>query len=680
MTPPKSILGVVAGGGALPALAVAACRRAGRDVFVVALEGQADPSSVTDAPHAWVRLGAAGRAIRRLRAAGAAELMFVGTVQRPSLAALRPDWWTARFLARTGAFALGDDGLLSAIIRTLENEEGFRVVGIENVVPDLLAPEGVLGRIVPDPVAAGDIRVAMTAARALGATDIGQAAVARDGIVIGREDAAGTDTLLARIEQTPEGAVGVLAKASKPRQELRIDRPTIGVETVRAAARAGLKGIAVEAGGGLMLDRAAVIATADALGIFVVGVRAGDEYGPDEPSPLVFLVAGEPSGDILGARLMVALKHATQGRVRFAGVGGTRMEAEGMHSLFPISEIAVMGLAEVVPRIPKLLARIREVAAHARVLAPAVVVTIDSPDFSFRVAARLKGQGTPLVHYVAPSVWAWRPGRARTIARRIDRLMALLPFEPPYFEREGLACTFVGHPVLESGAEKGDGTAFRRRHQIPNDSPLLCLLPGSRAGEVRALLSTFAATLAQLQHRRPGLRAVVPAAPAVAGIVRLAVAHWDKPPLVIEGEIEKFDAFAASTVALAASGTVALELAMAGTPAVIAYRVNPFTAWLARRLVRVKFVSLVNLILGRGAVPELLQEDCRPHRLAGAVGHLLDDPAAREAQRAAYREALVALGQGDPSPSTRAAEVVLRIMGRYVERKGATEEIRRPAP
>lgn len=384
--------------------------------------------------------------------------------------------------------------------------------------------------------------------------------------------------------------------------------------------------------------------------------------------PLIFVLAGEPSGDLLGARLMAALKRKSPD-VRFAGVGGPEMAREGLASLFPFTDLANFGLVEVLPRVPLLLRRMRQFARAVRNAKPDALVTIDVPSFASGVWRRLQGADVPLVHYVAPTVWAWRPGRAKKLARLLDHLMVLLPFEPPYFEREGLPCTFVGHPVLESGADKGAGRAFRWQHDIPDDAPLLCLLPGSRAGEVRSLLSTFAATLARLQHERPALRAVIPLAPAVADIVRNAVAYWERPPLMLEGDEAKYGAFAASTVALAASGTVALELAMAGTPAVIAYRVHPVTGWLARRLLRVKFVSLVNLILGRGAIPELLQDDCRPHRLAEEVGHLLDDSAAREAQRAAYRQAIAALGQDGPAPSARAAEVVLGIAARYVDWK-----------
>lgn len=376
--------------------------------------------------------------------------------------------------------------------------------------------------------------------------------------------------------------------------------------------------------------------------------------------PLVFLVAGEPSGDQLGARLMAAIEKRR--RVRFAGVGGPLMEARGLSSLFPMAELSVMGLAEVVPHLPRLSRRLSQTATAVRECRPAVLLTIDSPGFNFRLARRLKGAGVPIVHYVAPSVWAWRPGRARAVAGVLDHLMALLPFEPPYFEAEGLATTFVGHPVVEGIVEQGNGEDFRRRHGIPAGATVLCVLPGSRRSETSRLLPIFGRTLGLLKERFRDLHAVVPTVDTVAGAVAAAAAGWPVPAVVIGVASEKAAAFAAADVALAASGTVALELAMAGVPAVIAYRVHPVTGWLARRLVRVPFVSLVNVILERQAMPEFLLNDCTPDKLAAAVGTLLVDETERAVQRAAGEEALARLGRGGPAPSGRAAEVVLNVI------------------
>lgn len=380
--------------------------------------------------------------------------------------------------------------------------------------------------------------------------------------------------------------------------------------------------------------------------------------------PLVFLVVGEPSGDQLGAKLMAALKAETGGRVRFAGVGGERMAAEGLSSLVPIEELAVMGLAEVLPHVLGIWRRIRQIAAAVKAARPAAVVTIDSPDFTLRVSRRLAGLGIPLVHYVAPSVWAWKPWRAARIARYLSHLLVLLPFEPPYFEPHGLAVTFVGHPAVEAARGGRDPARFRRDHGIPDDAPLVCVLPGSRAEEVRRLEPIFAGALGLLAARFPGLRAVVPTVPTVAGLVEAAVARWPVPATLLRDAAAKYEAFAAADAALAASGTVAVELAVAGVPAVIAYKVAPLTAFIARRVVKVTHVSIPNILLGREAQPELLQENCTAEKLAGALGRLLSDPAARDAQIEACREATRMLDPGGQRPSQRAARAVMDLIGR----------------
>lgn len=378
---------------------------------------------------------------------------------------------------------------------------------------------------------------------------------------------------------------------------------------------------------------------------------------------LIFLIAGEPSGDILGGALMRALKERTGGAVSFAGVGGERMAAEGLRSLVPLHELAVMGIAEVLPRARLILRRVRETADAIVRLQPAAVVTIDSSGFTWRIAQALRrrGESLPLIHYVAPMVWAWGAGRVRRIARWYDHLMCLLPFEPPYFEQAGLPASWVGHPVLESGLDRGDGKGFRARRGIAPEAPLLTVLPGSRQTEVGRLLPVFGATVERLAGRFPDLRVVVPTVATVADVVSDAVREWAVPAVIVEGS-EKRDAYAASDAALAASGTVALELAMARLPAVVAYRVNPLTAFLAQRLVKVRYVNLVNLLLDREAVPELLLERCTPEALESAVAVLLADEAARAAQVGAYEEALARLGSEGVRPSLRAADVVLDVI------------------
>jgi lipid-A-disaccharide synthase len=375
-----------------------------------------------------------------------------------------------------------------------------------------------------------------------------------------------------------------------------------------------------------------------------------------------FLVAGEASGDLLGARLMRALKQKLQGNVRFMGVGGPQMLAEGLDLLFPHTELMHFGIFEIVRHIPRLLKRIHETAEAVVAAEPAALITIDSPDFSFRVAKRVRklaADDIKLIHYVAPTVWAWRPGRAKKIAKFLDHLLAVLPFEPPYFTREGLACTFVGHSVVEGGADKGDGAAFRLARDIPSNTPLLTVLPGSRTSEISRLLPVFRKAVKLLKEEHPELRIVVPTVPHLHDRVAEEVETWELPVYVVDGEKDKFDAFAASTAALAASGTVALELALAGLPGVIAYKLNPLTVLLFKRFLRVKYANLVNIMHDEEVVPEFLQGNCTPEKLADAVDILLRDKSARKKQIAKLEATAEWLGKGKFVPSERAAEAVL---------------------
>lgn len=383
----------------------------------------------------------------------------------------------------------------------------------------------------------------------------------------------------------------------------------------------------------------------------------------DRREPLIFIVSGEASGDNLAGRLMSALKRETGGRIRFAGVGGPQSTSQGLASLFPMSDLSVMGLAEVLPHLPRLVRRLNETTAAARRLKPDAVVTVDSPGFCLRLAHHLRGSGIPVIHYVAPQLWAWGPFRARKLRKRVDHIMALLPFEVPFFAQYGIPCSYVGHPAIDAGAERGDGPAFRARHGLSLDAPVLCVLPGSRAGEVRRMLPIFGAALVLLKDKYPDLRVVIPVVDSAAEIVRDITQGWPLPVVLISDMAERFDALAASDAALAKSGTVTLELALAGVPMVVAYRVSAATAFIIRRMgVGVAHASLVNLLLGHEAVPECLQEDCTPGRLAEAVHGILTSEQTRAAQRQAFKDVVKALGDRTPPPSERAAKVVLDVV------------------
>jgi lipid-A-disaccharide synthase len=382
-------------------------------------------------------------------------------------------------------------------------------------------------------------------------------------------------------------------------------------------------------------------------------------------APLIWLIAGEPSGDLIGARLVAALKEKTGGRLRIAGIGGEAMEAEGLESLFPISDIAVMGLIEIIPRIPLIKRRMRETIAAIKRDKPAIVVSIDVPGFCFDVWKGLRSTDIPLVHYVAPTVWAWRPDRAKKFAAELDHLMALLPFEPPYFEREGLDCTFVGHPVLEGGADAGNGTAFRAAHGIDAGATAICVLPGSRRGELRKLAGVFREAAISIVERHPDAVFVFPTVSYLKHHVTALAKDWPGKTVVVGSIAEKFDAMQSCDVAMAASGTVSLELAMARVPHLIAYRMNGLTVRIVKMLhgMKQKYANLVNILLDREVIPEFIQERCRSDLIAVKVLELLDDPAARDRQLLSIDDALSMLRPENGSPSDSAATVVLSLVG-----------------
>lgn len=385
------------------------------------------------------------------------------------------------------------------------------------------------------------------------------------------------------------------------------------------------------------------------------------------PKPLhVALVVGEHSGDQLGFKLMQAIRRRLGDRpVRFSGVAGEAMQHEGMASLFPLADIAVMGILPVLKRLPTVLQRIRQSADAILADPPDVLVIVDSPDFTHRVARRVRRAlpGLPVVDYVSPSVWAWRPGRARAMRGYVDHVLALLPFEPAAHERlGGPACTYVGHPLIERLDELRPGPAEAGRRAA--DPPLLLVLPGSRRSEIGRLLESFGQALGLLAQRGVAFEAVLPAVPHLVEAIKAGTSGWPVSPRIVEGAEAKYAAFRQARAALAASGTVTLELALAGVPMVVAYRVSKLEEQL-KYLIKVPSIVLPNLILGTNAIPELLQEASHPAALADALAPLLADTAERQAQQEALLrlDGLMTLPDGD-TPSDRAARIVLDLAAR----------------
>ncbi len=378
------------------------------------------------------------------------------------------------------------------------------------------------------------------------------------------------------------------------------------------------------------------------------------------PGPNIFLVTGEESGDRLGAALMAAVKRRTQGRARFSGVGGTHMAAEGMPSLFSLSDLSSFGFASLPGRLPTILRRIRETADAAIAAKPDVLVIIDSPDFSHRVARKVRAReaSIPIVDYVCPTVWAWRPGRAPAMRPYVDRVLALLPFEPAVMQRlQGPPCTFVGHPLGEQVAILRPNAEEARRRLA--DPPLLLVLPGSRTGEIRRMAGIFGEAVARLAERTGPLEVVVPAVARLAKTVRAAVAGWRVPARVVTEAEEKHAAYRTARAALTKSGTSTLELALAGVPMAAAYKVPLVEEIIGRLLITAPSAILANLILGENLVPEFLQRDCTAEKLSNAVLPLLADTAQRRHQIDAFARLDELMDIGKAAPSDRAAGAVL---------------------
>ena len=382
----------------------------------------------------------------------------------------------------------------------------------------------------------------------------------------------------------------------------------------------------------------------------------------------IALIAGEASGDKLGAALIDGFDAILEQPADFIGVAGPRMMARGMDSLFAMQELSVMGIVEILKQYPRLKRRLNETADFIIAQNPDVLITIDAPEFSLRLAKIIHAKSDiPTVHYVAPTVWAWRPKRADKMAQFIDHVLALFPFEPPLMQCAGMSCDFVGHPVVTDPiATDGEAVAFRDDFGI-GDAPLALILPGSRNSEISKLMAPFGETLALARQSMPDLQCVLPAAPHVVGAVQEAVQNWPIRPIVLDHremgettyEVAKRVAFRAADVALAASGTVSLELAANDTPMVIAYDMGWLSRQIIGRMLITDTVTLVNLVTETRVIPEFIGKNCRADLIAPALVETLNTP---QGQLGALRDTMDKLGRGAPSPGTQAAASVIRFL------------------
>jgi lipid-A-disaccharide synthase len=374
----------------------------------------------------------------------------------------------------------------------------------------------------------------------------------------------------------------------------------------------------------------------------------------------IFLVATEESSDRLGAGLMKVLRQRLGDAVQFEGVGGRAMTREGLTPLFPIEELSIIGFAAVIKQLPKILRLIRRTVDAVIATSPDILVIIDSPDFTHR-RVRARDASIPIVDYVSPTVWAWRPGRARAMLRYVDHVLALLPFEPEAYQRlRGPPCSYIGHPLTEQLATLRPNAEEQARREA--DPPVLLVLPGSRRGEIRHHLALFGEALAKLRSGGRDFALMLPTMPHLEAMVREGVANWAVTPRIVVGETEKRAVFRSAHAALAKSGTVTLELALSGIPMVTAYRVGSAEAFILRRAIQVSSVILANLVIGQDVIPEYLQENCTPENLSRALAEVLSDSPLRRQQVEAFATLDAKMSTSNTPPSVRAADIVLATM------------------
>lgn len=390
-----------------------------------------------------------------------------------------------------------------------------------------------------------------------------------------------------------------------------------------------------------------------------------DTHQASDHDHLIYIIAGEASGDHIGASIMAELHHISKAPLTFQGIGGPEMTIQGLKSLFPMSELSIMGLLEIIPHALNIMARLNQTVDDIKRLRPKVIVTIDSPGFCFRLAKRIKALNIPVVHINAPTVWAWRPRRAEKITRYISHLLTLFPFEPPYFTKHGLKTTFMGHPLAEKHLGQIDGKEFRKRLKLKAGQPLLCVLPGSRDAEIKMHLPIFLDTVELLKIQFPDLVIVVPTIHKHKDTIETEFSRRGVSGIIVTNETEKYEAMRTSTAALAASGTVTLELGLCETPMIVAYKGNAITAAIVRRLLITKYVSLVNILLNKEVVPEFLQENCKSETLSLKLHKFLKDGCESRTDQMNDLKKLQPMIEGPDkkSPSHIAANVILDTMG-----------------
>ncbi len=599
------MIGIICGEGAYPELVIKECQKKDIPFCIILVDGYKYPKNYSAVPKLAISLGQIGKAISFLKLHNVDKLIFAGHIRRPTLTELSFDIKGIIWILKLWKQFLykGDNSLLTTISLLL-SKENITLVSGTDFLDDIFLEEGIFSNIIPTKEEQKDIELGIREARSLGLNDLGQSIVVSNGNVIAREDKTGTDSLIERCYE------GILVKVSKPQQDERLDLPAIGPKTIENLHRHGFKGLVVESGKTIIIDKQTVIRKVNEYGLFFQAIKLKKDIK-------IFMMAGEASGDYLGSKLIKNLNKLNN-NIEFMGIGGQCMEECNLVPLFHISELSIMGILEVFGKIFHIKKLINKTADTILNYKPDVVVGIDSSGFMYRVYKLVKKKGYTgnIIHYVAPPVWAWRSWRARTMHNFIDKLLVLLPFEKDIFTKYGLNTEFVGHPIVMDKDFKIT--------EKNSDTLAVTLLPGSRKVEIEKHMPVLQEFVELMKKKYPKVQFFLPTVREVAPIIKKFVDTWKVKPIVSTKKTRKIKAYNLSTVAVAASGTVTLELAKMHIPFVVIYKTSSFTYHLVKLLIHVPYVCLVNILAKKKVIPELLQDDCCAEKIFNEVENIIN--------------------------------------------------------
>ena len=600
------MIGIFCGRGDYPNIIIDACQKQKKDFCLLFINYYDRTLNYPDVPKIVFRLGEVKKVLQFLKINEVDKIIFAGYVKRPGFFDLSLDFEGFKWLLKLWKvlFHAGDDALLRGI-ENLFKEEGFELIAGTDLLKGTFFSEGVFSERKPTKEEEEEIQQGIRESQMLGIQDIGQSIVVSGDSVIAKEDRSGTDALIDRCFE------GILIKTSKPQQDLRMDLPVIGVKTIENLHHHNFRGLVIEADRTIVLNPKEVLKKVDKYGLFFKAVKI-------RKNRKVFIVAGESSGDYLGGRLIKDLKKLDDD-IEFVGIGGPCMEEAGLINLCPISRLSLIGIWEILGKIFYIKELINKTVSTIMNYKPDVLVTIDSSGFTHRIDRRVKKRcpGLPVVHYVSPPVWAWRGWRAKNLHEFIDKLMVLFPFEEKFFKDYEINTTFVGHPIAS------DEDMVRDKN-LQSKNLTITLLPGSRPSELERHMPILKKFSELMIEKHPEVRFYLPTVKTVAPLIKKYVADWHYKPTVSTKKMKKVKAFNLSHVAVAASGTVTLELAKMKLPFVTIYKTSLVTYKLVKWLIKIPYVCLVNILAEKPIIPELLQDECTPQNICDAVEDLLN--------------------------------------------------------